>query len=185
MKRELSQTQKEYRKFVVRKTNTVRVLIVFLVAILICLIGGFRVVDENNVPLLLSFGVLLIYSVVTVLICKHLVRKDTELCLAAYGNDLDMIRTGLFAELWDEFEDNNFKGWFDGKTVSAVNQNNCIDLTIVRKQHEFSVLIDENAVSIVIDEETDESIEKEIPLSDISDIGQFISIIQEIIYSQP
>ena len=180
-KRELPPAQKEYRKFDTRRDVIIKTLVVFLVAILICFIAAFRNVDKDAAPLLFCLGVLIVYTAITIFVCLHLARKHGQLYVAAYGNDTDVIHTGLFGEIWDEFEDNQFEGLTDGKVVFAETHNNTIDLRISRHKHEFDICIDCEAVYMICDEETDTPIGKEIPLSDFKDVGEVFVSIREFI----
>lgn len=179
--KELTPAQKEYRRFDTRRGIIIKTLIVFLVAILVCLIAAFRNVDKDPAPLLYCLGILIVYTVTTIFIYLHLARKHWQLYVAAYGNDTDIIHTGLFGEIWDEFEDNQFEGLADGKVLFAETHNNTIDMQIIRKKHEFSICIDCEAVYMICDEETDTPIEKEVPLSELKDVGDFILTVRNFI----
>lgn len=179
--KELTPEQKEYRKFYKRRGIIIKTLVVFLVAILICFISAFRNVDKDPAPLLYSLGILIVYTVITISVCLHLVRRHGQLYVAAYGNDTNMIHTGLYGEIWDEFEYNQFEGLTDGKVVFAETHNNAIDMQIIRKKHEFSICIDCEAVYMICDEETDTPIEKETPLSELKDVGDFFITVRNFI----
>ncbi len=180
-KRELTQAQKEYRRFDVRRGIIIKTLVVFLVAILVCFITAFRNVDKDPAPLLFCLGILIVYTVITVFVCLHLARKHRQLYVAAYGNDTDIIHNGLFGELWKEFEWNQYEGLTDGKVIFAETHNNTIDLQIIRKKHEFSVEITSDGLYLICNDETDAPIEKEIPLSDFKDVGEVFLAIREFI----
>lgn len=181
--RELTPAQKEYRRFDVRRGIIIKTLVIFLVAILVCLIAAFRNVGKDPTPLLFCLGTLIIYTIITFFVCLHLARKHRQLYVAAYGNDTDFIRNGLFGELWKEFERNQFEGLTDGKVIFAETHNNTIDLQIMRKTHEFNICIDCEAVCMICDEETDAPIEKELPLSDFKDVGEVFLAIRAFIES--
>lgn len=100
---------------------------------------------------------------------------------AAYGNDHAFIPSGLFGEIWRAFERNQFEGLTDGKVTFAEVHNNTIDMEIICHRHEFNILIDKDALSMIMDEETDTPIEKEIPLSELSDIDQVFAVIREFV----
>lgn len=180
-KREFTPAQKEYRSFDVRRGYIVGSMVVFLVSTLICFGVSLSIVDENPKPLLLFTGVLIVLTLIIIFICRYLARKGDQLYVAAYGNDTDVIRTGLFGEIWQEFEWNQFEGLTDGKVVFAETHNNTIDLQILRKEHEFDICIDCEAIYMICDEETDSPIEKEIPLSDLTDVGEVFLAIREFI----
>ena len=180
-KTELTQAQKDYRKFDVRRGVIIKTFVVFLVAILVCFIAAFRNVDQDPTPLLFCLGAIIVYTVITIFICLHLARKHGQLYVTAYGNETDIIRNGLFGELWQEFEWNSYEGLTDGKVVFAETHNNTIDLQIMRKRHEFNICIDCEAVYMICDEETDAPIEKEIALSNFKDVGEVFLAIREFI----
>ncbi len=180
MRPEVTQAQKEYRKFDATRQRAIRILTALFVAIVSTFFCGMKLAKEDCTLLLLSIGMLVVYTIVAIVLCSRLARRHEELYSAAYGKETQMPRTGLFAQLWEEFEDKQFEGWFDGKIAFSVAHNNCIDLTIVRNKHEFSILIDKDLVSILADEETDHPAEVEIPLSELSGIPHFLSTIQEI-----
>ena len=180
-KRELTLAQKEYKRFYKCRGYIVITMVVFLVATLICFGGSLSIVDENPKPLLLFTGILVVLTLIIIFICKYLARKGEQLYVAAYGNDMDIIRSGLLGELWQEFEWNQFEGLTDGKVVFAETHNNTIELQIVRKKHEFLVCIDCEAVQMICDEETDAPIEKEISLTNFQDVGQVFGAIREFI----
>lgn len=180
-KRELTQAQKEYRRFDVRRGIIIKTLVVFLVAILVCFVTAFRNVDKDPAPLLFCLGILIIYTIITIFVCLHLVRKHGQLYVAAYGNDTDVIRNGLFGELWQEFEWNQYEGLTDGKVVFAVTHNNTIDLQIIRNKHEFCIEVTCEAIYMICDEETDTPIEKEVPLSELKDVEDFFLTVRDFI----
>ena len=180
-KRELTPAQKEYRRFDKHRGYIVITLVVFLVAVLICFGGSFSIVDENPIPFLLFAGILIVFTIITIFICRYLARKGEQMYVAAYGNDSDIIRNGLFGELWQEFEWNQYEGLTDGKVIFAETHNNTIDLQIIRKKHELSICIDCEAVYMICDEESDAPIEKELPLSDFKDVGEVFGAIREFI----
>ena len=179
--KKLTPEQKEYRRFDKLRGYIVITMVVLLVSALICFGSSLSIVDENPKPLLLFTGILVVLTLIIIFICRYLVRKGERLYIAAYGNDTDVIRTGLFGEIWQEFEWNQYEGLTDGKVVFAETHNNTIDMQIIRKKHEFSICIDCEAVYMICDEETDAPIEKELPLSDFKDVGEVFLAIREFI----
>ena len=177
----MTPAQKEYRRFDVRRGIIIKTLVIFLVAILVCFIAAFRSADENPTPLLLFLGILIVYTVIAIFVCKYLAHKHGELYVAAYGNDTDVIRTGLFGEIWQEFEWNQYEWLTDGKVVFAETHNNTIDLQIIRGKHEFNICIDCEAVYMICDAETDAPIEKEVFLSELKDVGDFFLTVRDFI----
>ncbi len=181
LNRDMTPAQKEYRQFDKHRGYIVITLVVFLVAALICFGGSLSIVDENPTPFLLFTCILIVFTIITIFICRYLARKGEQLYVAAYGNDKDIIRNGLFGELWQEFEWDQYEGLTDGKVVFADTHNNTIDLQIIRHKHEFNICIDCEVVYMICDEETDTPIEKELPLSDFKDVGEVFLAIREFI----
>ena len=133
LNRDMTPAQKEYRRFDKYRGYIVITMVIFLVATLICFGNSFSIVDENPKPLLLFTCILIVLTIITIFICRYLARKGEQLYVAAYGNDTDIIRSGLFGELWQEFEWNSCEGLTDGKVVFVETHNNTIDLQIMRK----------------------------------------------------
>ena len=181
--RELTQEQKKYREFDKRRNVILKIIIGFLIVIVGCFMGAFCAADENPTALLLCTGILVVYTVIIIFICRYLTRKQGMLYAAAYGNDASVIRTGLFGELWKEFEWNSYEGLTDGRVVFAETHNNMIDLQIIRNKHEFCIEIDCESVCMICDEETDDPIEKEMPLSDFQNVGEVFLTIREFMES--
>lgn len=179
--KELTPEQKEYKRFDKHRGIIIKTLVVFLVAILICFIAAFRNVDKDPAPLLYCLGILIVYTVTTIFICLHLARKGEQLYVAAYGNDTYVIRTGLFGEIWDEFEWNQYEGLSDGKVVFAETHNNTIDLQIIRNKHEFCIEVNCECIYMICDEETDTPVEKEVPLSELKDVGDFFLTVRDFV----
>lgn len=182
-KRELTQAQKDYREFDNRRCIIVKFLIIFLVALLVCLVTAFHSADDYPILVPLFLGILIAYTIITIFVCRHLARKHGELYVAAFESHTDIIHTGVFGKLWEEFECNQFEGLTDGKVVFVQAHNNIIDLSIIRHKHEFDITIDSDAIYIVMDEETDSSVEREIPLSEMTEVDQVFVAIREFVES--
>lgn len=177
----LTEDQRKYKVFDQRRQIAIKIMITFLIVILVCFVTAFRMVDKDPTPLLLYTGILVAYAIITIFVCRYLVRKHEELFIAAYGNDSAIIHTGLFGEIWQEFEWNQFEGLTDGKVVFVEKHNNTIELEIVRNKHEFDITIDKDAVYMVMDDETDMPVEKEIPLAEMADLGQVFTAIRKFV----
>ena len=177
----LTEDQRKYKVFDQRRQIAIKIMITFLIVILVCFVTAFRMVDKDPTPLLLCTGILVAYAIITIFVCRYLVRKHEEFFIAAYGNDSAIIHTGLFGEIWEEFEWNQFEGLTDGKVVFAEKHNNTIELEIVRNKHEFDIMIDKDTVYMVMDEETDAPVEKEVALDEITDLGQAFKVIRDFV----
>ncbi len=93
-----------------------------------------------------------------------------------------IVRTGLFKQIYDEYLQDGFEFnlSFD-KLLFQEYYNNALDIGIMKNHHEFLIEIDEQQMTIIVDEETETSLSAEFILSDISTIDEFYSIINEFI----
>ena len=175
--------QINYKKFdKASKIIITRILLVGLAALTSFLIS-MKYIEDNLIPVLASVAALAVWFVVLCAVASKLNSKRLILYDAAYGKEKDIVRTGLFGEIWEEFEWNQFEGLTDGKIVFAETHNNTIELEIIRHKHEFNITIDSEAVYMFMDDETDTPVEKEMPLSKIIDVGQVFTIIREFVES--
>ena len=117
--------------------------------------------------------------VVFVLLCigwlfylNYMVRIEHELKIKAYGTVEKKITNPIFQEIYEEFHYDRFegmihKGFFEKwKLASLDDDNQVIDIIYTNKEHEISLTISNEEVSIIIDEETDAPIMQNIPLDD-------------------
>lgn len=175
--------QINYKKF--NKTSKIIATLILLVglAALTSFLIAMIYIEDNQIPVLASVGALAVWVVVLCAVASKLNSKRLILYEVAYGEEKDIVRTGLFGEIWEEFEWNQFEGLTEGKIVFAETHNNTIELEIIRHKHEFNITIDSEAVYMVMDDETDNPVEKEMPLSKITDVGQVFTIIREFVES--
>jgi hypothetical protein len=101
-------------------------------------------------------------------------KKISDLKIEAYGKEGEFSRTGLFKEIWDDYEYNQFEGYFDDpssiykvKIDFIDDHNNTIDVVLLYKKHEFIIQFDEESIQIIADEETDTPKEKILLLSEL------------------
>ena len=117
--------------------------------------------------------------VVFVLLCigwlfylNYMVRIEHALKIKAYGTEEKKITNPIFQEIYEEFHYDRFegmihKGFFEKwKLASLDDDNQVIDIIYTNKEHEISLTISNEEVSIIIDEETDDPIMQNIPLDD-------------------
>ena len=112
---------------------------------------------------------------------KSTKKKHDLLYAEAYGASVEVTHNGLFGELWEEFEYNQFEGLTDGKVTHAATGSESIELNILRKKREYIIEIDSQTLYLIVDEETDTPIEKEIPLSDFADMGEVFTTIRKFV----
>ena len=117
--------------------------------------------------------------VVFVLLCigwlfylNYMVRIEHALKIKAYGTEEKKITNPIFQEIYEEFHYDRFegmihKGFFEKWKLSSLDDDNqVIDIIYTNKEHEISLTISNEEVSIIIDEETDEPIMQTVPLDD-------------------
>lgn len=173
----------KYKKFnKASKIITTFILLIGLIA-LTSFLFSIIYIESNLIPVLVSVGLLVLWFVALCAVASKLNSKRIVLYEAAYGKEKGVTNTGLFGEIWEEFEWNQFEGLTDGKVVFAETHNNTIELEIIRHKHEFNITIDKDALYMVMDDETDAPVEKEIPLSDMTEIGQVFTVIREFVES--
>lgn len=178
---DLTEAQDSYRQFDRRRQAAVRALSILFIVILLCFSAALCFADWKPASIFLFSGILFVYCIIVVLICIYFSKKHKVLYEAAYGNDHAAVPSGLFGEIWEAFEQNQFEGLTYGKVTFAEVYNNTINIEIMYYKHEFDILIDKDTLSMIMDEETDTPIEKEIPLSKLSDIRQVFAVIREFV----
>lgn len=160
----LTTEQERYQRFDKRS----RVLIYAMFSLLPILIVLFFIcmhhADENGIPLLVIIVVLIVYTVCFIGVTSKIVNRRYRLHFLAYGNADLPERTGLFKDIWEEFERNDFKWEYDGKSHYAEPNKDSIVLSIKRKKKYFTVDIDANELYMAAEQPGAED-SKVIPLS--------------------
>ena len=132
---------------------------------------------DSLIGLLISLAALVIWFVALCVIATRI--NDTRLRLErACASEKP---TGLFRELMEEFEWNQFEGLTDGKVIFAEVRANTIELELCRKKRTIHIVIDPGAVLVVIDEESAAPKEIELYLSDYTDVSQLFTAIRATI----
>lgn len=180
-KQNLTDAQKAYRRFDKARIIICYVLMAFFLVALIFFVIGMRHLETNVIPLLIASSLLILWVIVICIVAPKLNAKGLTLYEAAYGKDDEAIRTGLFDEIWKEFEWNRFEGMTAGKVVFAEAHNNTIEMEIRHRHHEFDITIYNDAIYMVMDDETDVPVEKEMPLSDVKNIQHLYVIVREFV----
>lgn len=180
-KKNLTDAQKAYRRFDKARIIICYVLMAFFLVALIFFLIGMRNLETNAVLFLIASSLLILWVIIVCIVAPKLNAKGLTLYEAAYGKDDEAIRTGLFDEIWKEFEWNRFEGMTAGKVVFAEAHNNTIEMEIRNRHNEFDITIDKDAIYMVMDDETDAPVEKEVSLSDVQNIQQFYIIVREFV----
>lgn len=175
--------QQKYRDFE-RKSKMLSTLIlavglIVLISVFIC----FGYTEESIIPFLISLGFLAGWFAVLCVIVSRLNIQRIKLYEAAYGKEAETVHTGLFGELWEEYEWKQFEGLIDGRITFSEAHNGIIELEITRHKHDFHITVDRDAVYMVMDEETDDPLEKVILLSELTELAQVFSAIQDFVES--
>ena len=184
-KKELTKEQKEYLKFTETESVVTKTIIIFYIAIIFLYIVAFFGTDIAPASLLFLLITLSIHTVISIISYIYLNSKHNRLYIAAYRNNEDIIHSGLFGELWQEFEYNQFWGLTDGKIEFSHAHNNTIEQIITRQKHEFSIEITSDNLYMICDEEADTFTESEIPLSDFNDISEVFMAIRKFVENKP
>ena len=180
-KKNLTDAQKAYRRFDNARIIICYVLVAFFLVALIFFVIGMRNLETNAILLLIASSLLILWVIVVCVVAPKLNTRRLILYEAAYGKENETMRTGLFDEIWKEFEWNRFEGMTAGKVVFAEAHNNIIEMEIRHRHHEFDITIDNDAIYMVMDDETDVPVEKEVPLSDVKNIQHLYVIVREFV----
>jgi len=162
----------EYKRWTAKVVSRTKVfnLLLLLIAATLC----FSVVLFGLKSFLSAASI-----VVFVLLCigwlfylSYMVRIEHALKIKAYGTEERIITNPIFREIYEEFQYDRFegmihKGFFEKWKIESLDEHNqVIDIIYTNKEHEISLTISNDEVSIYIDEETDEPIMQTIPLDD-------------------
>lgn len=179
--KQLTQAQEEYQRFDKHRQVANRIILILFVAILVCVAVSWHLANITYVPAMIITSIFLAYSVVAYFYIKSTKKKHDLLYAEAYGASVEVTHNGLFGELWEEFEYNQFEGLTDGKMTYAATGGESIELNILRNKREYIIEIDSKALYMIVDEETNTPIEKEIPLYEFTDIGEVFVAIRDFV----
>lgn len=114
---------------------------------------------------------------------KGSAKRAKTLRSAACGNAPDVDRDTVFGRFYTEFE--TFTGqnqWLsDAKVAEEEVCCGYVDLVIERNDHEFLINVDKDGLYMIADEETNEPVEKGIPISEFTDHGQIFEAIKAFV----
>lgn len=144
---------------------------------------GFFFVFAKSDELKALFGLLMSLSTVSIFFVAPKIAKKRTIYLQQLCEERNsIIRTGLFAEIYNAYKYDGFEFNLTYEKLDFLEYyNNSIDIGLQNNKHEFLIEIDEDFISFIVDEETDTPIEKEIPLSSIITIEQLYTTINEFI----
>ena len=144
---------------------------------------GFFFVFAKSDELKALFGLLMSLSTVSVFFVAPKIAEKRSAYLQQLCEERDsIIRTGLFAEIYNAYKYDGFEFNLTYEKLDFLEyHNNSIDIGLQNNKHEFLIEIDEDVISIVVDEETDMPIEKEISLSCIETVEHLYMTINEFV----
>lgn len=153
-----------------------------LVAGIICLaFFQFFLFLDSLIPTLIAITALVIWFIALCVIVTRLNRTRQILYHQAFGDVGATEHTGLFKELMEEFERNNFDGLTDAEVIFAEAHSNSIELELHRRRRTYHVVIDPGAVFLVAEEESANPREYEFPMANFHDIGQIFHSIRNVV----
>lgn len=162
----------EYKQWTAKVVSRTKVfnLLLLLIAATLC----FSVVlfGLNSFLSIASIVVFVLLCIVWLFYLSYMVRIEHALKIKAYGAEERIITNPIFQEIYEEFQYDRFegmihKGFFEKWKLESLDEHNqVIDIIYTNKEHEISLTISNDEVSILIDEETDDPTIKTIPLDD-------------------
>ena len=137
---------------------------------------------KDDGVLLISALLLSVWTAVVIVVCALVGKKRASLEEKLWEERNAVKRTGIFKELYDEFRHDGFEFRIPAdKFLFDDCHRNTIEIGFIKYGHEFLVEIDENVVSVVIDEETDQPGELEVLLTSIASVECFYEMLNEIV----
>ncbi len=183
-KREFSEAEKRYRAFDKRRSVLTRILSFLHHVNIVFIAIGFYGLKFSSYKLLLFSGcTFLLLILIDILVSRKLRTREKKLYVEAYGEDTEYERSGLFKEIWSQYEYDGFERIVDSRTKCKYidDYKNTIDLHLVRRRHEFNIMIDETGVHFLADDETDFPIEYTVPLSDLKSLEDFYDCVRKFV----
>ncbi|MBQ4101696.1 MAG: hypothetical protein IJC85_02280 [Oscillospiraceae bacterium] len=178
MKRpEQTKTEMEYKRF-----DKISKIVFYPLSILtIASIILFVLVKSDELKLL--FSLFLLFDTIAIILVASKINNKRNAFLQLLKEEREgIVRTGLFEEIYNAYKYDGFEfNLIYDKLLFEEYYNNIIEIGVQKDDHEFFIMIDEKAISIIVDEETDCPIEKEIPLSNIATMEQVYSVINDVL----
>ena len=169
----LSDTERKYKNF--DKWSKFFVWPLVLPAAILTLALIFA---KDDATMIFIAVLLIVWTIVMIVACSLIGKRRAALEEKLWEERNSIRRTGVFKELYEEFRHDGleFRVLSDEFLFDDCHKNS-IEFGFIRNGHEFMVLIDENAVSVLVDEETDHPAEKEIPLAEIKSVDHFYEVL--------
>lgn len=172
-----SEIEHKYRRF-----DIVCKVIAYSFLVFTVVFGMFFVLARTDEFKVLFGCFLSLNTALIIIVCSKLANIRTKYLQTMREEREVIIRTGIFKDAYEAYKRDGFEFnlTFD-KLLFEEYCNNTIDLGLIKNGHEFLITIDEDAISIVVDEETDSPIETESALSSVVTLEQLYLIINSFI----
>lgn len=177
----LTKEQGEYQRFDKKSKILLYSMFSLIPVLVIWLFVSMHYNNENGIPALISTIILIVYTVLYIVISVKIYNKRNRLHLLAYGKEETTVRTGLFKDIWDEFEQNNFTWAYDGKTLYAEPHANSILFYLKRNKQYYTIEIDNKELYLNCESNSGGYSEKYIPLQAFNNVEDVFSTIREYI----
>jgi len=179
---EIARAQERYQAFDRRRKITLSILLIGFAALLANLLRLLYSSDDGK-SILAALAIFLIYTGVDITVCSRVANMDRKLRQELYEESHPINRDTVFGRFYTEFE--TFSGqnqWLgDAKVIEEEVCYGYVDLVIERNDHEFLINVDKDGLYMIADEETNEPIEKGIPISEFTDYVQIFEAIKAFI----
>lgn len=173
----LSETERQYKDFD-KWSKIVIGPLALPVPVLSCLL----IFAKDDVIEVCSALLLMIWTAVIIISCVLIGKKRTTLEEKLWEERNAVKRVGILKELYEEFHHDGFEFKISSdKFLFDDCHRNAMECAFLKHGHEFAMMIDENAVSILVDEETSHPAEQEIPLSEIASVDAFYHMINHFV----
>lgn len=177
----MTKEQMEYQRFDKRSKILLYALLSLMLVIVIWFGVSMYYADENGIPALIATVVLIAYTALFIVACAKISNKRNKLYQLAYGKEFTIIRTGVFKDIWEEFERNNFAWVYDGKTVNVESWGDYVALYITRNKKNYIIEIDNKELCLNCESNPGGYTEKSILLQAFDDVEGVFSAIREFI----
>ncbi len=165
-----------YKEFDRKRQRTIRRVSISFLIILTCVLISLTFVTSSYIPLVISAVSLFAYGVAARIRCRKLDSTHKSLYAAAYGEQTESVRTGIFKDIWEEYQDNRFERLLEIESLEIefeVAYDNTIEVEAKRHHHKWFVLVDEQNLHCSVDRETEEAMEQTTPLQNLGGIDGF------------
>lgn len=172
-----SKTELKYKRFDIASK------VIAYSFLILSLVFGVLFVFAKSDEFKALFGCLLSLNTVFVIyVCGKLGNKRTRYLQIMREERESIVRIGIFKDAYDAYRHDGFEfNLIFDKLLFEEYCNNTIDIGLMKNGHEFLITIDEDTISIIVDEETDSPIETTIALSGIDTVEQIYLAINNFI----